>query len=115
MEALRGKAIRQNFTIEFRNDVYQFLFGESRQKLGTWRICENLDCLKEYLPDDWDAIYNQHGDGYRIKYPVKLRWFLSRAPQNFFLSDNKLTEVQSSYTEKLTVSFIKDPCTFYAV
>jgi len=114
MESLRAKAVIQTISMEFRHDVYKLLFDGKGEKSRNWTLLNRCDLNRagKYLPVDWDYLYNQHGDGCKIKYPIKMRWFLSPAPKHFVLSGDQLTVVPRAYTEKLTICFIKDPCSY---
>ena len=38
-----------------------------------WMLYEENGCVRCKLPDSWSCLYDQHGDGSSIRFPVKMR------------------------------------------
>lgn len=117
LEALTHKSPEQTVTLEFRHDVFKFLFrgkGEKRKDVEkNWMIYSQDDFSRCKLPQGWNCIYDKHGDGIRMVFPVKMRTFLGLSPKGFQCRDNNIVQMQRLHTEKLSVKFIKvtDSCT----
>ena len=111
LDALWHKGPEQKLSIEFRHDVFQFLFhgfGKAA-KQKQWILFQSKDfsCCK--FPDNWNYLFNHHGDGVKMRFPVKMRTFLSRSPKNFTKHGEQMVEVPQSYVEKISLIFVKIP------
>ena len=60
---------------------------------------------------DWDIVLDGNGDGSKIRFPVKMRCFLSWSHRYFVAKGNGLVEAPRSFTEKVSFKFIKLPHT----
>ena len=95
LESLRGKGVLQTATLEFRHDVFRFLFRNKCPNATnkSWTLYNSEDFSAPFWPSSWDSFYNQHGEGYRIAYPVKMRILLGMTPKRYELSDDKMIEI----------------------
>lgn len=110
LEALTHKFPEQTITLEFRHDVFKFLFhdkGEKRKGLRDWIIYSEEDFSKCKLPKSWHCIYGKHGDGVKMMFPVKMRIFLGMSPKGFHCSGNNMVEMSRLHTEKLSMKFVR--------
>ena len=110
-QALKSSRTRQTITVEFRQDVFEYLIGDKGYREGQWRVLEKEDFLEEYFfqPTEWDSLLDSHGQGTKIYYPVKVRHYISWSPKGYIKSQNQLalTEAPRSYQEKLSVKIVK--------
>ncbi|XP_031551421.1 uncharacterized protein LOC116288732 [Actinia tenebrosa] len=110
LEALTHKLPEQTITLEFRHDVFKYLFhgkGEKRKEERNWTIYREEDFLRSQLPKNWNGIYDRHGDGVKIMFPIKMRTFLGMSPKGFHSSGNKIVEMPRLHTEKLSIKFVR--------
>ena len=47
--ALKASKVRQTLTVEFRQDVYLYLFGRKGYQQGKWRVLEKDNFLAQYF------------------------------------------------------------------
>ena len=109
MLALKHKAPEQKLTLVFRHDVYGFLFngkGKPAEQRG-WMLFEESDFEKCKLPPTSFCIHDQHGDGTKVRFPVKMRTFLGHSPRNFTNKGGEIVELPRSFIEKMSITFIK--------
>ena len=59
--------------------------------------------------ENWDVVCDSNGDGVRVKYPFKVRLFLSKSPKTFSLINGELQEDQRMFIEKLSIDFCRQP------
>ena len=106
--ALKDKGPVRKLSVEFRH-VYRFLFngkGKPAEQCG-WMLFEDKDFVKCELPSYWYCIHDQHGDGTKVKFPVKIRTFIARSPKKFTDKNDKIVQLPCSFIEKLSITFIK--------
>jgi hypothetical protein len=111
VDSLRHRWPEQRVTVEFRHDVYNFLFagkGKPAEQMH-WTLFEEHDLSKCKLPPNWNCLFDMHGDGVWMKFPVKMRKFLQRSPPNFQRKADSIVEAPRSYTGKISICFIKLP------
>lgn len=75
----------------------------------SWNKFEEGDFDKRYFPENWNCIIDQHGDGVKLKFPVKMRAFLSISPKTYHKVGGEMNLVPGAYTKKLSLRFIKIP------
>jgi hypothetical protein len=91
--------------------VYKSLFqgvGKVAQQKH-WTLFESADFHHCKLPENWNYLLNQHGDGIRMMFPVKMRTFLGRSPNNYEKEGEQMVEIPRQYVEKISLIFIKVP------
>ena len=95
-------------TIDFRGDVFQFLFRRKGKPQKSWVLLDSSHFPRKYFPPGWDKLYDVHGQGLKVWYPMKLRTFISWSP-NKFTRDNRghLKAAPRAYIEKLSFEFVK--------
>lgn len=96
-------------TIEFRGDAYKYLFHGKGIKQEGWIFLQSSDFPAKYFPYGWDKLCDQHGQGSKLHYPVKLRHFLSWSPKKFAVnSDNgSVVTAKRVCLEKLSFMLVK--------
>ena len=107
IEGLKSKAIAQTISINFRHDVYKYIFLEKGEKAveKNWQLLENNYFMKCNFPQDWDKVLSKNGDGNRLRFPVKVRLFLSLSPKYLWVdNNNNVVEAPRSFSEKIHVS-----------
>ena len=101
-----GSSMHTSFNIEFRHDVYRYLWGDNT-------VLNLEDFNISYFSIGWDQHYKYndndgHDYGIRIIFP-KLK--LQYNPQAFYMdSDNKLIDKKTSFIEILHVKLKKSNC-----
>jgi hypothetical protein len=68
VESLKHKYPEQRITFEFRHDVFDFLFNGLGRKQNQWLWLGEEDLYRYKFPGNWGCLYNNDGDGVRIKY-----------------------------------------------
>ena len=109
IEALRHRSPEQRITMEFRHDVFKYLFrGKGKKsKEKNWILFDEKDLCRCNLPKNWDCSYNQHGDGVKLKFPLKMRTSLGLSPKCYQRVKDKMVEVARAYKEKISLRFLK--------
>ena len=111
LEALKHKGPEQKVCLEFRHDVFKFLFcgrgGAAPEK--NWTLLEETDFNKCKLPNNWSHIFDIHGDGVMIRFPLKVRKYLTLSPKSHQKVGDKIVEVPRAYMEKISIKFVKVP------
>lgn len=108
-QALKAPRKRQRIVVEFRQDVFQHLFGNKGYALGQWKILEEGDFPVKFFfqPSPWDILLDHHGQGTKVHYPVKARHFISWSPKGFTRQNNSIVEGPRAHQEKLSMVTIK--------
>lgn len=111
LECLRHKSPEQRITMEFRHDVFKYLFHSKGRKSPekNWTLFEEGDFSKWQLPNQWNCVFDKHGDGYRMRFPVKMRTLLGLFPKSHVKLGDKVVEKPRVYIEKVPIKFIKVP------
>ncbi|XP_067026391.1 uncharacterized protein [Acropora muricata] len=58
----------QRITMEFIHDVFKYLFHSKGRKSPdeNWTLYEQGDFSKCQIPNQWNCVFDKHGDGYRM-------------------------------------------------
>ena len=109
LDALQQKGPGRPISLEFRHDVFKYLFnGKGRlAKDKNWQLYEENDFSMCKLPSNWNCLFDKHGDGVKIMFPVKMRTFLSPSPKTYQMVAEAIVEAPRTYPEKLSVDFVK--------
>lgn len=111
LDALRHKGAEQRISLEFRHDVFMYLFNglgkPAEQKQST--LYDEKDFSRCKVPENWSCLYDCRGDGVRIRYPLKMKAFLGRSPKNDRKNGIEIVALPQTYMEKISVAFIKIP------
>ena len=78
--SLKCPQTRRRLTMEFREDVFTYLFKGKGQTDGKWQVLKrsDFDC---FFPDGWDSLLDAHGQGTKVFYLVKITHFISWSPK----------------------------------
>ena len=108
-QSLKCPRTRQRLTVEFRGDVFCYLFNGKGEKNGMWQVLERSDFSHHFFPDQWDCLLDPHGQGIKVHFPVKLRHFISWSPKGHTVDRNSGNVIPSTraFQEKLSMDFIK--------
>ena len=70
-----GVNCKNKFDLEFRTDVYRFLFNGKGTTPPTGRgLFYNFQDFGEtYFTDDWYVAYDKLGDGCKVDFPIRWR------------------------------------------
>lgn len=109
MDALRHRGPTQTLSLEFRHDVFKYLFkGKGRNaEERNWRLFDESDFIRCKLPSNWNCLFDKHGDGVKIRFPVKMRKFMQLSPKTYQRVGGGIIEVPRAYNEKISIKFIK--------
>ena len=107
--ALQQKSSAQCISLEFRHDVFKYLFnGKGRPaQEKNWQLYEENGFSTCKLSSNWSCLFDKHGDGVKIMFPVKIRKFLCPSPKTYQMVAEAIVEAPRTYTEKLSVKFLK--------
>ena len=111
LEALRHKGPEQKVSLEFQHDVFKYLFS-GRGRAATeknWTLFEETDFYKCKLPNKWSCIFDNHGDGVMVRFPVKVRKYPTLSPKSHQKVDDKIVELPRAYMEKISIKCVKVP------
>ena len=110
MSALRGKAVVVNQTLNVRHDVFKYLFLRRAKELvyGKWLVFNLNDFTRCKLSKEWHCIFDQHGDGSKAHFPIKMRYFLGKTPKSHYGDHTgKIKECNPMYIEKISLRFVE--------
>ena len=107
---LKGKS-RSPTILEFHSDCYRLLFdgkGEEHPD-GKSRLL-NKECFTVCnFHETWDQCLDKNGDGVVIKFPIKLKPFISWSPKIHAAFNNDIIISPRTPIEKLSVDFVRQP------
>ena len=112
MDALRHKAPEQRLSLEFQHDAYKYLFrgkGRTAEEKNWNSFYENDFCTCRLSTNNWNSIYDQHEDGVKITFPLKLRIFFQLSPRTYKRVGQTIVEAQRAIIEKVSIKFIQVP------
>ena len=103
--SLSAGSIRLNkFTVEFRLDVLQVVFGNKT-------VFQQTDFPPHLFQGQWTASYSRIGDGCKILFPIKMKGSLKWSKQNYMISgDGSLKPKRRHFTEIIHVTLNKTCC-----
>ena len=80
----------------FEHDCFRYLFyGKGRQSRDDkYLLLEKHDFIRCKFVDNWDVVFDRIGDRVAIKYPVKVRAFLTKSPKRFSMANGTIQESQ---------------------
>ena len=109
---LKSKAVGSGY-INFDHDCWRYLMQ------GKGKACEHkghyLYELKDFerfsiVPCHWWYFLNEHGEGRKVSFPMKVKAVVMWSPKKHILNCRKLVEAPRFPLEKLTVTFARLPC-----
>lgn len=108
-----GGLAGSSFSIEFRTDVFNFLFGGkgSDPQSGRGKIYNIDDFDPLYFRNDWHTVYDKLADGCTVDFPIRLESKLKWSPTMYDKVDDTTVSPKCRYfTEVLVVTLVKKPC-----
>lgn len=95
--------------MEFRYDVFKYLFYNKGRKLFEkyWILYEEGDFSKCQFFNLWNCVFDKYGDGYRMRFFVKMRILFGRFFKSYEKLGDKVVEKLRVYIEKVLIKFIK--------
>ena len=101
------------FTLEFRTDVFTFLFrGKGRKPpsgQGLFYELQDFDLL--YFPEHWFRVYDKLGSGCQIDFPIRLQSKIKWVPVVYDKKpDGSLVVKNRSFVEVVVVTLVKKHC-----
>ena len=99
--------------MDFDHDCFRFLFyGKGREgREKGYTLLDKDDFKKCDLPENWDRVIDCNGYGVRVKYPFKIRLFLTKSPKTYSIINGKIQGDQRMLIEKLSIDFSRQPVT----
>ena len=101
----------QKLGLEFRHYFFKYLFcGRGRTAAEkNWTLLEEIDSTKFKVPNNLSHIFDCHGDGVIIRFPLKVRKYLTLSPKNYQKAHDKIVGMQRAHMENISIKFIKVP------
>ena len=95
--------------VEFRTDVFKFLFKDKGSKpprgRGLFYFLEDFDST--YFSDDWYIVYDKLGDGCKVDFPVRLE---SKVKWSSAVHTSNGSVKRRIFTEIISVTLVKIRC-----
>lgn len=104
-QQLKSKS-RLPCTISFRGDVYRLLLQSRGTFQDGWHLLQETDFPARYFPKFWDHLADSHGQGIKVRYPMKVRHFISWSPKKYSVEGDHHPSPRA-FQEKFTFSFVK--------
>ena len=101
------------FYIDLELDIWRFVShdkGIPSEHRGHFLFQKNDFTRFKYLPKHWWYFFNEHGEGFAIDFPIKIKPVLSWSPVHHFNKDGILCKAPRYPLEKLCVEIAKKPC-----
>lgn len=108
-----GVNINCRFSVDFRIDVFNFLFNGkgNMPPSGRGNFFELTDFSNLYFPADWYVVYDKLGNGCKVVFPVRLESKVKySSPVYSKKSDGSIVLMPKSFTEMIYVSLVKARC-----
>lgn len=94
-------------------DVWRYImFGKGipSQHKGHMLYEKEDFCRFHGLLDNWYYTMNQHGEGFKVDFPIKVKPVLTWTNSNFVAKNDKLQVAPKIPLEKISISFAKAAC-----
>ena len=104
-----GVNINNHFELEFRTDVFKFLFSSKGKKAPTGRglFYDLEDFDPTYFRDNWYVVYDRLGDGCCIDFPVKIE---SKIKWSSLVYNSGGSSKPKIFSEIISVTLVKRRC-----
>lgn len=111
-KSLKCGTIRASkFSIEFRLDVFRYLFNSKGRARGSGKLYEKDDFNSDYFGEDWWFVLDKNGDGCCVDFPMEMRTAVKFSPIMYSkCSDGRIVERLRSYSEIVYVILLKRRC-----
>lgn len=101
-----------SFNVEFRTDVFKYLFDNKGQKpprgRGTMYTLDDFD--NTYFPGGWYVVYDSLGDGCMIEFPVRLESKVKWSPVVYNKVEQTSVPKPRHFSEMIFVTLVKTRC-----
>ena len=69
-----GAICKCQFTVEFRMDVFRYLFRDRGTKptRGLGKLYQKVDFSEQFFSSEWDKVYDRLGDGCQVDFPIRI-------------------------------------------
>jgi hypothetical protein len=116
LENLSSKSLSLTI-ISFRHNIFHHIFYNkgTTSDDGKYIFLNKEDFSRCSWPANWYQVLDQLGDGVKLRFPAKVRLFLSRSPRNHALIKEQMQPLPRYYIEKLSIQCQKQPLTISIV
>lgn len=118
-QGLKSSGVDAHVYTPFRLHVWRYLSRDRGRGIGRGSYLLEKEDFNRFLnlPRHWYYILNQHGEGTTVDFPIKVRPLLGKSGvKNFIVDANgSLTKAPITYTEKLSIYFVKKACNIHNV
>ena len=105
------------FSLEYRFDVFNFLFSGkgSKPKSGRGLLYRLADFDRTYFSSNWFLSYDRLGNACRVDFPIRMQPRLKQGPIRYMPRDctdnaSELVKQNTVYLETVVVNVIKCYC-----
>lgn len=108
-----GVNLNRVFSVEFRVDVFNFLFKNKGRAppAGRGLFYDLSSFSTTYFPVDWHVVYDKLGDGCRVDFPVRLESKLKWSNKAYTKDTSGNLELKPrTFTEMIYVKLVKCRC-----
>ena len=100
------------FTVNFRTDVFTFLFKNkgSQPERGRGHQYSLDDFDSTYFPPDWNRVHDTLGDGCELDFPVRMYNQVKWSPTVYSCSESGIIPKKRHYEEICTLWVVKNRC-----
>mgnify|MGYP006973403944 FL=1 len=96
-----------------RGQCKQYILSLGMMSSSTY-LTEKEDLLRKKddfcrckVINNWSCIFERHGDGVRVRFPVKMRKFLTPSPKTYENLGQCIMEAPRTCNEKFSIKFVK--------
>lgn len=98
--SLKASKQRKQVSMEFREDVFQHLFGKKGVENGQWKLLAQEEFSPSFFPANWHCLRDLHGQGTKVLFPMKIRHFISWSTKNYHVREGMITESTRAFQER---------------
>ena len=110
---LKSASLVKACSIEIEHDCWRFISqgkGTPSAHRGYFLYGRHDFGRLPMLPADWWYYLNQHGEGKKIDFPMKIKPVIAWSPKKHVLNGENLIEPKRFPIEKRSISFSRLPC-----
>jgi hypothetical protein len=114
LSLLKSKAMA-NGHIELHHNCWRYIVkgkGIASEHRGHYLYGMNDFGRLPMLPPDWWYFLNEHGEGKKVDFPIKIKITIGWSPKKHVFDGKKLVPGPRFPIEKLSVSFSRLPCNY---
>ena len=112
LHLLKSKAMGNGY-ISMDHDCWRYITqgkGTSSEHRGYYLFERSDNGRLPMLPSDWWYFLNQHGEGKKVDFPMKIKAALDWSPKKFISDGKKVLPGPRFPIERLSVCFARLPC-----